>query len=144
MPPIKKWALLAYNGVLSFASLFVYSLHRGLLTFSMSMQYQESFRLTNGHPLGVTCLSFSPDKTLLASGGFEGNICVWDMKTKKLVASSAPVGKQGVGVLSCLWKEGRNNSFVCGIQDGSIAEVTLTSVSKILQIVYIYAHLFQL
>ena len=74
-------------------------------------------------------MSFSPDRALLASGGIEGNICVWDMKAQKLLASSAPVAQKGVSVLSCAWKEGRNDSFVCGVQDGSIAEVTLTSVS---------------
>ncbi|KAI0083222.1 WD40-repeat-containing domain protein, partial [Irpex rosettiformis] len=100
--------------------------------------YRESFRLENGHPSGVACLSFSPDRRLLASGGIEGNICVWDLKTQKLLTSSTANSKSGVSVLSCVWKKDRNDSFICGIQDGSIAEVTLTS-SKI-SIIGIRAH----
>lgn len=94
----------------------------------MDVEYKESFRLTNGHPLGVSCLAFSPDRSLLASGGLEGNICVWEVRTQKLIASSTPKGEVNVSVLRCVWKPNRNDSFICGIQDGSIAEVTLTPV----------------
>ncbi|KAI0340542.1 WD40 repeat-like protein [Trametopsis cervina] len=95
----------------------------------MALGYQESFRLSNGHPSGVACLSFSPDQTLLVSGGLEGNICVWDLRTQKLM-TMASMSKKGTGVTSCIWKPDRNDAFLCGIQDGSVAEVTLTS-SKI-------------
>ena len=33
-----------------------------------------------GHPSDVQCLEFSPDGALLASGGFDGTILLWDMK----------------------------------------------------------------
>ncbi|MDE0636204.1 MAG: WD40 repeat domain-containing protein [Candidatus Poribacteria bacterium] len=33
-----------------------------------------------GHPTDIQCLAFSPDSTLLASGGFDGVIYLWDLK----------------------------------------------------------------
>ena len=33
-----------------------------------------------GHPTDIQCLAFSPDGTLLASGGFDGVIYLWDLK----------------------------------------------------------------
>ena len=33
-----------------------------------------------GHPTDIQCLAFSPDGTILASGGFEGVIYLWDLK----------------------------------------------------------------
>ena len=33
-----------------------------------------------GHPTDVQCLAFSPDSTILASGGFDGVIYLWDLK----------------------------------------------------------------
>lgn len=33
-----------------------------------------------GHPTDVQCLAFSPDSTLLASGGFDHTILLWDLK----------------------------------------------------------------
>ena len=33
-----------------------------------------------GHPTDVLCLAFSPDSALLASGGYDGTILLWDVK----------------------------------------------------------------
>ena len=33
-----------------------------------------------GHPTDIQCLTFSPDSTILASGGFDGVIYLWDLK----------------------------------------------------------------
>ena len=33
-----------------------------------------------GHPTDIQCLAFSPDSTILASGGFDGVIYLWDLK----------------------------------------------------------------
>ncbi|MCG9128764.1 WD40 repeat domain-containing protein [Candidatus Poribacteria bacterium] len=33
-----------------------------------------------GHPTDIQCLAFSPDSTILASGGFDGVVYLWDLK----------------------------------------------------------------
>ena len=93
----------------------------------MPLKYRKSFQLEGGHSQGVACLAFSPDMTILASGGIEGNICIWDVKSTKLLASCKE--KNSAGVLSCTWKPGRDDSLLCGLQDGFVVELTITAVS---------------
>lgn len=33
-----------------------------------------------GHPTDIQCLAFSPDSSILASGGFDGVIYLWNLK----------------------------------------------------------------
>ena len=45
---------------------------------------KEQFIL-RGHSKEVESLAFSPDGTLLASGSWDGRLCLWDIKTKSQV-----------------------------------------------------------
>ena len=40
----------------------------------------ENIAAFRGHPTDIQCLAFSPDGTLLVSGGFDRTILLWDMK----------------------------------------------------------------
>ena len=40
----------------------------------------ENIAAFRGHPTDIQCLAFSPDGTILASGGYGGTIMLWDMK----------------------------------------------------------------
>ena len=40
----------------------------------------ENIATFRGHPTDVQCLTFSPDGKILASGGYDGTILLWDMK----------------------------------------------------------------
>src|SRR5438874_1890680 len=49
---------------------------------------QGSTRLR--HPGGVSCLAYAPDGKLLASGGFDGAVRLWDTATGKELAFCYP------------------------------------------------------
>ena len=40
----------------------------------------ENIAAFRGHPTDIQCLAFSPDGTILASGGYGGTIMLWDVK----------------------------------------------------------------
>ncbi|MDE0017395.1 MAG: hypothetical protein OXU51_14520 [Candidatus Poribacteria bacterium] len=40
----------------------------------------ENIATFRGHPTDIQCLAFSPDGTILASGGYGGTIMLWDVK----------------------------------------------------------------
>ena len=40
----------------------------------------ENIAAFRGHPTDIQCLAFSPDGTILASGGYGGTITLWDVK----------------------------------------------------------------
>ena len=40
----------------------------------------ENIATFRGHPTDIQSLAFSPDGTILASGGYGGTILLWDMK----------------------------------------------------------------
>ena len=43
------------------------------------------FEALEGHTEGVSCLQFSPNGKLLASGGNDNTVCVWDVEKRKLL-----------------------------------------------------------
>ena len=40
----------------------------------------ENIATFRGHPTDIQSLAFSPDGTILASGGYDGSILLWDLK----------------------------------------------------------------
>ena len=110
-----------------FVSLPCYLSHTRLVaqysTLTMPLQYQPSarFQHSEGHQDGITVLTFSPNGLLLASGGLDGRVCIWDMGNLKLQHVFS--GKSAV--LSLSWLEQSNEHLVCGMDDGTIASLTL-------------------
>lgn len=47
------------------------------------------YRWTDVHLFGVTAIAFSPDGTLLASGGHRGEIAIWNVQTRARVADAS-------------------------------------------------------
>jgi len=71
--------------------------------------------LLEAHADKVAIVAFQPETLLLASGGADGNICLWD-KAKK-IGQILPVGKLE---LTCLtWHPG-GNFFVAGTDQGEL------------------------
>jgi WD40 repeat protein len=50
----------------------------------------KQLRVLEGHPTGVMCVAFSPDGTLLASGGIDNAMRVWNVKTGKQLGETQP------------------------------------------------------
>ena len=44
-----------------------------------------STRLNQGHLLGVKCVAVNSDSTMIISGGYDKAVCLWDMKTGKML-----------------------------------------------------------
>lgn len=92
----------------------------------MPLQYQQIARLrhSEGHTNGITTLTFSPNGRLLASGGLDGRVCIWEISGHKL--RYVFLGKSSV--LSLGWLDKSNERLVCGMEDGTIASLTLSNV----------------
>ena len=93
---------------------------------TMPLQYQRVARLVHpdGHSDGVTVVAFSPNGLLLGSGGMDGRICIWDIARRKLIYVFS--GKSAV--LSLLWLGASNCKLVCGMEDGTIAFLAISTV----------------
>ena len=92
----------------------------------MPLQYQQTarFQHRDGHSDAVAAVAFSPNGLLLASGGLDGRVCVWDVRSSKLLYAFS--GKSAV--LSLLWLEISNENLVCGMADGTIASLAISRV----------------
>ncbi|KAI0753041.1 WD40-repeat-containing domain protein [Daedaleopsis nitida] len=93
----------------------------------MPLQYQRTVWLlhSEGHCNGVTTVVFSPNGQLLASGGMDGRVCIWSVPQRKILHVFS--GKSAV--LSLAWLESANNQLICGMEDGTIASLAITTES---------------
>ncbi len=69
-------------------------------------------------------VGFSPNGLLLASGGMDGHVCIWDTIRAKLLY----VFSGRSAILSLAWIESSNDSLVCGMEDGTIASLKISNV----------------
>lgn len=94
-------------------------------------RYVEAGHLSDdhGHTKGVTSLSFSAHGLYLASGGLDAKICIWNASTQKLLHSI----EVSMAVLSLDWVKRDEDILLCGLQDGTMVSVLLTSVGAPLQ-----------
>ena len=92
----------------------------------MPLQYQQHVTLSHseGHSSGVTCLEFSPSGSLVASGSMDGRVCVWEVDRGKLLYAFS--GRSAV--LCLLWIPPTDNCMICGMEDGTLASLTISEV----------------
>lgn len=90
----------------------------------MPLRYEEYTRLSNGHAKGITCVAFSPNGLLLASGALDGRVCIWSLKTNALLH----VVSGSSAVLSISWQPLCDDLLLCGLQDGAVAVINITFV----------------
>ncbi len=81
------------------------------------IKYTLSTTLKDGHSKGITSLVFNPEGSLLATGGLDGAVCVWDTKSWKLL----DVYYAKTSVTSLAWFT--NEALVCGLEDGIMASL---------------------
>jgi WD40 repeat protein len=75
----------------------------------------------DAHPHGVNAVAYSPDGTLLASGGWDGDVCIWNAADGSLTAtlqqpSEATSLRQGnqYGITSVVWSpDGERIAAAC-------------------------------
>jgi WD40 repeat protein len=87
---------------------------------------REQVRELVGHTLTVTCLAFSHDGTLLASGGQDGDIRIWDWRAKRLVLTANAPKNNLLGVafapdsrrVAAVGSDGRLRLWDLGIEQG--------------------------
>jgi WD40 repeat protein len=81
----------------------------------------EQQAVLKGHPNGTTCLAFSPDGALLASGGFDGVVRIGNLQTRRLAGKfehPAPVralafSPDGATLAAISWGTGSEPKQVC-------------------------------
>ena len=103
---------------LSFRRQLPYPPPQGKLTHNMAQfHYTQTAHLSDGHSKGITSVAFNPDVSLLATGGLDGMVCVWNTVTWLLVDIYYP--ERAVTALT--WLTG--STLICGLQDGVLSSV---------------------
>nr|VWO96513.1 Guanine nucleotide-binding protein subunit beta-like protein (Cytoplasmic antigenic protein 1) [Ganoderma boninense] len=92
-------------------------------------RYVETVRLTNGHSKGITCVKFNPDGTLLATGGLDGRVCLWDSETGKL----QDIYTCDTAIGSLTWIPATPPTLIIGNQNGNIVSLVLNEEDLLLK-----------
>nr|VWO96776.1 Guanine nucleotide-binding protein subunit beta-like protein (Cytoplasmic antigenic protein 1) [Ganoderma boninense] len=92
-------------------------------------RYVETVRLTDGHSKGITCVEFNPDGTLLATGGLDGKVCLWDSETGKL--QDTYTCDTSIGSLT--WIPGTPPTLIVGNQNGNIVSLVFNKEDLLLK-----------
>ncbi|OJT15386.1 hypothetical protein TRAPUB_8053 [Trametes pubescens] len=88
----------------------------------MVMRYVQMARLTR--TAGVTTVAFSSAGSLLASGALDGRVCIWRVRDYFLLHMFS----SNVPILSLVWAGDKEDTVICGLQDGTIVLLTITEV----------------
>ena len=88
------------------------------------LRYRKAYSL-QGHEVGITAVAFSASATFLATSGLDGQLCVWDVQTGRLLR----VFKGDTAILSLSWLPDGEDNIIVGYQDGNVAMVSMSSVS---------------
>ena len=70
-------------------------------------------------------MAFSPSGTFLATGGRLGEVCVWRIEDGSLILSFP--GESAV--LCAVWEDPGDSRIFYGLQDGTIASVSISEVT---------------
>ncbi|KAI1788724.1 WD40-repeat-containing domain protein [Ganoderma leucocontextum] len=90
----------------------------------MPRRYTETAHLSEGHDTkGITCVGFNTDGTLLATGGMDGNLCIWDAETGKLLHKYVTVS--AVPITSLGWIEAKRPTVMIGNKNGNLIVVVI-------------------
>ncbi len=88
-------------------------------------KYQKLLSLPNEHTEGITSVAFSPCGAYIVTAGLDGKLCWWRTDDGRLLY----VWTGNSAVLSLAWIPGREDCIICGLQDGNVAMLKVTSVS---------------
>ncbi|KAH9914567.1 WD40-repeat-containing domain protein [Fomitopsis serialis] len=84
-----------------------------------STAYVPTLTLRGGHSDTINVLAFSPDSTYLASGGDDGAVIIWDVRTGNLLYR---LSVDSV-VDSILWHPVHKETIIVGCESGAIRQV---------------------
>lgn len=87
-------------------------------------KYQRILGLSNEHTKGIASVAFSPEGSYIATAGLDGKVCWWRMEDGELLY----VWTGNSAILSLAWVPGREDSIICGLQDGNVGMLQATSV----------------
>lgn len=77
-----------------------------------------------GHDNKVSSLLFSNDSTRLYSGGFDGYLCIWDLKNmkriRKISHGDPETNKNGTDMIVALTKDDEETSIAVGFMNGNV------------------------
>nr|VWO96409.1 Guanine nucleotide-binding protein subunit beta-like protein (Cytoplasmic antigenic protein 1) [Ganoderma boninense] len=90
----------------------------------MTRRYTETARLTEGHTAqGITCVEFNPDGTLLATGGMDGRLCIWDAEQGRLLHQYITLS--AVPITSLGWIDAERPTVMVGNKSGNLVIVVV-------------------
>nr|VWO95123.1 Guanine nucleotide-binding protein subunit beta-like protein (Cytoplasmic antigenic protein 1) [Ganoderma boninense] len=90
----------------------------------MTRRYTETARLTEGHTAkGITCVEFNPHGNLVATGGMDGRLCIWDAEQGNLLHQYVTVSATPITSLG--WIDADRPTVMIGNKSGNLVVVVV-------------------